>query len=71
MQWLPDHLMHGTCADCATTVELILSPSARIAEAGGPRNTMLREGGAASRPTRKIWGDKQNAWATHPQEAVT
>ena len=35
---VPDHGRHGTFACCATIVDEILSPSARIAVPGGPRN---------------------------------
>ena len=41
----PDHGTHGTDADCAISVEPILSPSARIAADGGPIHTMGRAGG--------------------------
>ena len=35
---VPDHGRHGTSACCATIVDEILSPNARIDEPGGPMN---------------------------------
>ncbi len=38
--WLPLQAKVLTSADCATMQDEILSPSERIADAGGPMNTM-------------------------------